>query len=154
MTELVYVQTDAEYDVAVKLFMEYAAWLDIDLSFQDFDKELSSLKKIYTEPFGGIILCRHNDLFIGCVALRKNQEKIAELKRMYVQPSAQQKGIGTLLLKEAIGFATKLGYKKIRLDTLDSMEPAMLLYKRNGFKNIPAYYYNPEKSAVYFEKDL
>jgi len=154
MTEILYVQTDAEYDVAAKLFMEYAAWLGIDLSFQHFDKELSSLKEIYKEPFGGIILCRHNDLFIGCVALRKHQENIAELKRMYVQPSAQQKGIGTVLLKEAIGFATKLGYKKIRLDTLDSMEPAMLLYKRNGFKNIPAYYYNPEKNAVYFEKDL
>jgi ribosomal protein S18 acetylase RimI-like enzyme len=57
-------------------------------------------------------------------------------------------------LNEAILIAKKYGYKKIRLDTLSNMTAAIVLYKQNGFYEIPAYYYNPESTAVYFEKNL
>lgn len=154
MHELIQVETDTEYTLAASLFSEYAESLGIDLSFQKFDEELAHLKSMYAAPFGGIVLYKlHND-YIGCIAIRKQQNGIAELKRMYVKPEMQGKGIGYALLDEAIILAKKYGYTKMRLDTLSNMTHAIKLYMKNGFCEIPPYYFNPEKNAVYFEKNL
>ena len=154
MFEYILIETDAEYAEAAKLFTEYASWLNIDLGFQKFKEELTDLKSMYATPLGGIILCRNNQEFIASVAIRKIDTEIAELKRMYVKPAFQKRGIGKKLLEEAVLLASQSGYNKIRLDTLSNMTPAIDLYKRNGFYEIPAYYYNPESTAVYFEKIL
>lgn len=154
MFEYVFVSKEEEYVEAQRLFNEYALWLNIDLSFQDFEAELASLRTMYAEPTGCIILCKNEKNPVACVAVRSKEKDIAELKRMYVQPAFQRRGIGDILLKRALDFSKKAGYKKIRLDTLETMTPAMGLYEKNGFYNIPAYYYNPEPNAIYFEKEL
>ena len=154
MFENIHVHTDAEYEAAISLFRQYAAWLNIDLSFQHFEEELVSLKEMYGPPVGGIILCKKGSAYAGCIAIRKIDAETAELKRMYVRPEFQQLGIGNALLQDALALAKKYHYKKIRLDTLSNMTPAINLYKRNGFYEIPAYYFNPEKTAVFFEKIL
>lgn len=146
--------TDLEYTHAVTLFKEYAQWLNIDLSFQHFDDELLSLKTMYAAPNGGIVLCKDQDEFIGCVGIRKIDNDIAELKRMFVKPAYQKQGIGKILLEKAIELATALNYKIIRLDTLNYMTAAIKLYKQNGFYEMPSYYYNPNETAVYFEMKL
>lgn len=152
MVELTYVQTKDHYVVASELFEEYAEWLNIDLSFQKFEAELSELSRMYGAPTGCIILARESQEYIGCIAVRKIGADTAEIKRMYVKPLSQQSGTGTLLLNEAVEFAMKAGYARIQLDTLNSMLPAIRLYEKAGFYRIPAYYFNPEPTAVYFEK--
>lgn len=154
MLDFIMVMSDEEYTIAVSLFKEYAAWLNVDLSFQDFDKELEGLKSMYALPFGGIILCKHEQKYIGCVAVRKITVDIAEIKRMYVLPAWQGKGIGNELLVHSINLAVKCGYSYVRLDTLNTMYPAINLYKKNGFVQIEAYYKNPISTAVYFEKQI
>jgi len=154
MIEYIQITTDAAYQAAALLFKEYAQWLDIDLGFQNFSEELLQLKKMYGPPAGGIILAKNENDFVGSVAIRKIDTETAELKRMYVKPSSQKQGIGNRLVEEAILLAKKCGYKKIQLDTLNTMQPAIKLYKQYGFYEIPAYYYNPEKTAVYFEMIL
>jgi len=154
MPDYIFVQTEDEYTVAAKLFAAYAAWLAVDLGFQHFKEELQQLKTVYNHADGGIMLCKENNDFVGCIAIKKINTEIAELKRMYVQPACQHKGIGQQLLTEALLLAGKRGYKFIRLDTLSHMTPAINLYRKNGFYEIPAYYNNPIASAVYFEKKL
>ncbi|MEO6675280.1 MAG: GNAT family N-acetyltransferase [Ginsengibacter sp.] len=154
MPENIHVHTDGEYQAAASLFKQYADWLNIDLSFQHFDEELAQLKEMYAAPLGGIILCKKEMDYVGCIAIRKIENDIAELKRMYVKPEFQQLGVGNTLLQDALSLAKKYHYKKIRLDTLSNMIPAINLYKRNGFYEIDPYYYNPEKTAVFFEKIL
>lgn len=154
MPEIIKATTEEHFSVAVKLFTEYAEWLNIDLSFQHFEEELAAVQKMYNHEAGGIILVKEAGEFIACVAVRKSELAIAELKRMYVRPAFQQMGIGKQLLEAALLLARSCGYKKIRLDTLNTMLPAMKLYTDNGFYEIPAYYFNPEKTAVYFEKEL
>ena len=154
MPEIIQVHTDAEYEAATFLFREYAAWLNIDLYFQNFDEELMQIKNIYTDPFGGIFLYKEDDEYIGCIAIRKLDVDTGELKRMYIRHAYQQKGYGNLLLQHALMLANKYNYKRIRLDTLSHMIPAINLYQKNGFREIPAYYYNPEPTAVFFEKEL
>lgn len=146
--------TKEMYLAAAGLFREYAEWLGIDLCFQDFDNELVNLDQMYAEPNGGIILCREGDNYIACVGVRRIDETVAELKRMYVQPGHQGKGIGSALLEEAIQLAQQLGYRSIRLDTLDHMHSAVGLYRKNGFQEIAPYYFNPNSNALYFEKKI
>lgn len=154
MVELKYVQSMEDYVAASNLFKEYAAWLDIDLSFQKFEEELSELSNMYGPPKGCIILAEEMEAYVGCIAVRNIGLNIAEIKRMYVKPISQQSGTGTMLLNEAIAFAIKTEYEKIQLDTLNTMLPAINLYKKHGFYEIPAYYFNPESTAVFFEKKL
>ncbi|MGC4101067.1 GNAT family N-acetyltransferase [Ferruginibacter sp.] len=154
MIEYILASKEEEYKAAAQLFKEYAAWLGIDLGFQHFDDELKELPVMYNDKDGGIILCRENNAFIACVALRRNAADIAELKRMFVQTAQQHKGIGKELLEQAIVLARRCNYKFIRLDTLNHMLPAINLYKKYGFYEIPAYYHNPQDTAVYFEKKL
>ena len=154
MLDYIIVQNDTAYEAATLLFKEYVAWLNIDLGFQQFNKELENLKLMYNKTDGGIILCKEDTNFIACVALRRNEGEIAELKRMYVQPAHQHKGIGKMLLQKSVALAQSLSYKYIRLDTLNHMTPAINLYKKNGFYEIAPYYNNPVSTAVYFEKKL
>jgi ribosomal protein S18 acetylase RimI-like enzyme len=154
MIEIIIANTEIEYTAAATLFTEYAAWLNIDLGFQNFEEELLHLKEMYSFPNGAILLSKISNTFTGCVAVRKKENDIAELKRMFIKDSYRKEGIGALLLQKALAIATELHYKKIRLDTLDTMTPAINLYKKYGFYEIEPYYFNPEKNAVFFEKVL
>lgn len=151
MNSIIKANTEQHFKEAILLFKEYAAWLNIDLCFQNFEEELKSLNEMYAAPLGVILLSTFNKNFTGCVAVRNKGEQIAELKRMYVQPAYRGKGLAKDLLQQAIDFAKDAGYKKIRLDTLASMTPAINLYLQFGFYEIEAYYHNPETNAVYFE---
>lgn len=152
MTEFLFANTNEDYAAAAELFSEYATWLNIDLSFQNFEKEMQALEAMYSLPYGGIILCKEAGVFIGCVAIRKIDDENAEMKRMWIKTNQQGKGLGSILLNKAVDLARSCGYKKIKLDTLSHMTPAMNLYKQNGFVEIPAYYYNPNETVIYFEK--
>ncbi len=154
MPDLIYANTKEEYAAAASLFKEYAAWLNIDLCFQHFDEELQQLQSMYTLPYGGIILCKEDEAYIGCVGIRRLDVERAEMKRMWIKINYQGKGLGSELLNKALELAKNCGYKKVQLDTLNDMVPAINLYQKHGFKEIPAYYYNPDERAVYFEKLL
>ena len=154
MIDYITATTSQEYISAGALFREYAQSIKIDLDFQQFDKELGSLQKMYAPPHGGIILAKEDDQFIGCVAIRRITDFIGELKRMYVKPGNQNKGIGQELLNKALLLAQKRNYERLRLDTLSDMLSAIRLYNQAGFYEIPAYYANPIPTAMYFEKLL
>jgi putative acetyltransferase len=143
-----------EYEEAKKLFTEYATWLNIDLCFQNFAKELDEIEKMYAADSGGIFLCFDADKYIGCSAIRRIDDMSCELKRMWVQQNYQGKGIGEELLKKCIELAKQLNYKTIRLDTLSRLQPAIQLYKKYGFEETSSYYNNPNPDVVYMKKEL
>ena len=138
---------------AKELFIEYTASLDFDLSFQNFREELSELNSMYQKPYGGIILIKEMETgnFIGCAGIRRFENQIAEIKRMYIKREHRNKGLGARLLDLAIELAKELGYKKIRLDTVESMKPAIKIYRSRGFKQIEPYRFNPNENTFYFE---
>jgi putative acetyltransferase len=146
--------TSAEFDDARNLYRQYAASLDIDLSFQGFTAELAELELQYSAPKGAVVLAYKDKTPIGCVGIRENEAGIAELKRMYVNPAYRRYKIGIKLLNIALEKATELGYTFIRLDTLPSMTAAINLYRSVGFYDIQPYRFNPIDGAVYMEKKL
>jgi len=151
MPEYILANSQLEYEAAQLLFNEYAQWLNIDLCFQNFDKELQQLSIMYAATSGGIVLCKKNNDFIGCSAIRKIDTTSCELKRMWVQLPYQKLGIGETLLKECIALAKKLNYKEILLDTLKRLQPAIKLYKKYNFIETEAYYKNPNNDVVYMK---
>jgi ribosomal protein S18 acetylase RimI-like enzyme len=150
------IDDDESFEQAKNLFLEYAESLKIDLRFQDFKNELKEINIQYNKPYGGLIIIINNDSgeAIGCIGIRKFENKIAEFKRMYVKDYHRKKGLGKELLHRAIKLAKNLGYEIARLDTLDTMEPAIAIYKKYGFYEIEAYRYNPDKNVKYFELKL
>lgn len=144
-----------EMDKIRSLFIEYQKWLGIDLCFQNFEAELVNLPGEYAEPKGSIFVVEESkSVFVGCIALRPYSNGVAEIKRLYIQPSSQGRGYGILLLERALDMAKAAGYKKVILDTLPTMERARNLYRVFGFTQIGAYYNNPLDDVEYYEKVL
>lgn len=136
------------------LFKEYADSLGFDLDFQDFQEELAELPGDYALPDGCLLMAQESSQIIGCVALRKIDSITCEMKRLYVRPDFRGKGIGRALSQKVIDEARRIGYKKMRLDTIPTMERANVLYKSFGFKKIKPYRYNPIEGALFMELDL
>jgi len=137
-----------------QLFLEYAAALEVDLCFQDFDRELLELPGRYAPPTGRLILACDGSASAGCVALRGIGAGICEMKRLYVRPPYRRHGLGRTLAGEIIAAAREAYYDRMRLDTLESMHEAIALYESLGFRRIAAYYDNPSSLAVYLELKL
>ena len=138
-----------------KTFRQYAKSLNFDLCFQNFENEIKNIQTQYNLPTGRLILVLDkNNRAIGCVGIRKFENKIAELKRMYLKKNYRNQNLGKKLLQLALDEAKNLGYKKIRLDTIATMEAAIHLYRKTGFKEIPSYRHNPIEDVKYFEYEL
>ncbi len=133
------------------IFKEYADYLSISLDFQNFDKELRNLHKSYASPEGCILLAFYDKKLVGCVALKKFQDDICEMKRLYIRSKYRNRKIGYNLCHEVILKAKQIGYKCMRLDTLPFMKEAMNLYSKLGFKEIDPYRLNPIKGAKFYE---
>lgn len=148
-------QNKQHFQVGASLFREYADAIAVDLCFQGFEKELKELHLQYARPVGCLFLAKSIEgEFVGCTAIRNIDGTAAELKRMYVRPSARGKGLGFLLLKRALQVAEELQYEKIRLDTMPFMENAIKMYEKVGFYQIQAYRHNPHDEVRYYEKIL
>jgi GNAT superfamily N-acetyltransferase len=134
------------------LFLEYAESLGFSLCFQSFDEELKSLPGAYAPPSGRLLLAQYEQQAAGCVALRKLEANICEMKRLYVRPAYRGKGLGRILVERVIAEARTIGYERMRLDTIaSSMKEAVELYRRKGFKDIAPYRANPIAGALYLE---
>lgn len=137
------------------LFEEYAAWLAVDLCFQGFTEELAGLPGTYAPPRGMLMLAGSAGAAVGCIALRPlpaigpAPSATAEVKRLYVRPEARGTGLGRRLVQTVIDGARAIGYRELKLDTLDRMADARSLYANLGFRECAPYYHNPIPGAVY-----
>jgi len=136
---------------ARELIREYSASLGIDLSFQNFEREMAEFPADYARPDGRVLVAVEGGETVGVVGLRRLSGKVCELKRMYVRPEFRGKGIGRKLAKRAIKEARDIGYVRMRLDTLSRLKEAVSLYDSLGFKEIAPYTVNPNRGVIYME---
>lgn len=137
------------------LFREYETWLGMSLCFQGFEEELANLPGKYSLPDGRLFLAYIDDELAGCIALRKFDENICEMKRLFLRESARGHGLGNQLIEKLIDEARQIGYKKMRLDTYPpKMGKAVKLYESHGFRPIEKYYDNPHEGVLFMELDL
>lgn len=140
------------------IFQEYADALGIDLDFQGFAAELSTLPGEYAPPRGAMLLALIDGQVAGCCALRPldtaDYPNAAEMKRLYVRKPFRRFGLGRQLAEAILDAARAAGYHSVLLDTLDEMEAARQLYAELGFEEIEPYYHNPLPGAHYLKVDL
>jgi GNAT superfamily N-acetyltransferase len=137
-----------------ELFSEYRQELAVDLSFQDFDRELTTLPGAYARPRGRLLLARIAGEPAGCVALRPLGPDDAEMKRLYVRRGYRGMGVGRMLAECIIDEARGLGYARLKLDTLPMMDEAQRMYAELGFVDTAPYNDNPVEGTRFLALDL
>ncbi len=144
-----------EIEEVRQLFAEYESTLGLDLCFQGFKDELASLPGAYGPPSGSLLLARVDRDAAGCVGLRKLEDEICEMKRLYVKRDFRRFGLGRTLVNTLIENACAAGYRYMRLDTHpERMGSAVRLYETLGFRPIKPYYNNPHEGVLFMELEL
>ena len=161
-------ETTAELDDVRALMRAFVAWhrerhiedlalIDEYFDQNEFEDELASLPGKYAPPDGQLFLARYDDKPAGCVALRRIDKQVCEMKRMFLYPQYHGKGIGRGLGEAIIRDARAAGYAIMRLDTSWRQEEAQALYSKLGFQRIDPYYDLPpalKDWLVFFELRL
>jgi putative acetyltransferase len=155
MIEIIQAETSEQIETARKLFREYEAWFGMNLCFQNFDEEVANLPGKYAAPEGRLFLAFSDGKIAGCIALRKLEDGICEMKRLFVKDEFRGQKIGIKLIEKLFEEARNIGYEKMRLDTFPSkMGKAVSLYESYGFREIAPYYHNPYGETLFMELDL
>lgn len=154
-TRVVQAKSAEDWIDVERLMRAYLAELPFAVDFQDVDRELAELPTEYGLPSGAALLIRDDDGgATGVVGVRRFDEADGELKRMYLDPSVRGSGLGRALAEVAVSAATALGYRRLLLDTVAWMTPAIAVYEALGFVEIGPYRHNPFEDARYFALDL
>jgi ribosomal protein S18 acetylase RimI-like enzyme len=152
--DVVEATSPALVDEARRLFERYAESLGFDLAFQNFAAELDGLPGAYAPPAGCVLLATVDGPPGGCVALRDLGGGICEMKRLYVLPEFRGFGLGRLLATRVGDDARRMGYERMRLDSVPAMREAQALYERLGFRDIAPYRENPIPGTRFMELAL
>jgi putative acetyltransferase len=132
-----------DQESVVGIFREYVTSPTVDLGFQDYEQEFSTLPGAYAAPDGCLLLAREGDAVVGCAALRRVDALCAEMKRVYLRPAARGTGLGRRLVTEVLTEARRLGYQRVCLDVLPEFTAAQALYRSLGFVPAPPVSFNP-----------
>ena len=122
-----------------------------------FSEELDNLPGEFAEPRGRLLVAEEGGRIAGCVALGDLGDGACEMKRMFVYPEFNGRGVGQLLGRALVSEAKVIGYRKMLLDTEPAQREAQALYRKLGFRDVEPYY---ELSAelrnwlVFMELDL
>ncbi|HLE96762.1 MAG TPA: GNAT family N-acetyltransferase [Candidatus Thermoplasmatota archaeon] len=147
-------ESPVEYAEATTLVLEYVGELEDDLAFRHANEELGDLQEEYVAPDGRLLIAWMDGAAVGCAGVRRATTDICELTRHYVRSSARGKGVGRRLVEAAMAEARKLGFRRMRLDVLPTMRPAIAVYRALGFRDAPAHRDYGKASVLFLEADL
>jgi len=108
-------------------------------------------------PEGIILLLVSDDRVVGMGAVRKLEEGVGEIKRMYIKPELQGRGFGREMMAKLEATARDLGYSTLRLDTAWFLEAAVHVYRKAGFierDKYPGTESEGDSNYIYMEKKL
>src|SRR5436190_13209406 len=137
-----------------RMVEEYVTWIGLDLGFQEIEAELQGLPGDYAPPHGALFVAQQDDALVGTISLRRFDDGISEMKRLFVRPEGRGRGLAKQLIAVALAEARRLGYSEIRLDTLPMMADAQALYVSLGFRDIAPYYDTPIAGTRFMSKTL
>jgi DNA-binding MarR family transcriptional regulator/GNAT superfamily N-acetyltransferase len=169
-TELLRAMTTVEHLLQasmVRVAVEHPSTTDARWCFEQYFSELDSRfdsgfdpamslpadARELTAPAGVLLVARLRGQPVGCGALKFHRKAPAELKRMWIAPSARGVGLGARLLRELEDRARAARVRVIRLETNRALREAIALYRRSGYAEVERF--NDEPYAHHwFEKRL
>jgi GNAT superfamily N-acetyltransferase len=157
------VDTESLARIARTLFAEYAALPHTVGRWPTAAADIAALPTPYVRPAGMLLVAVGAEdaavpteaTALGCGALAaQDPPTVAEIKRLYVRPTARKRGIGETLTRVLIDWAGTLGYTRVRLDTAPELHEAIALYHRLGFTPIAPYRPGLLPDALCFERPV
>jgi GNAT superfamily N-acetyltransferase len=148
------VENAEQREQAAALVREYLEWLNNRIQNDygiEFDVEamvrsdLSDPNKFHP-PYGRFYLVTYQGQAAGVGCLKKLEEDVGEIQRMYVAPAFRGKGIGRAIAERLIADARSIGYRQLKLESLEFLEAAHSLYRSLGFREIDPYTDNSMES--------
>ena len=133
----------ADAEAVLDIWREFVASPSVSLNYQNYEAEFADLPGKYAPPDGRLIVAERDGALDGCIALRKVDDQICEMKRLYVRPRARGAGLGLQLVARLIEEAGEAGYAEMRLDVLAEFERAKILYRQLGFVAAKPVSFNP-----------
>lgn len=113
-------------------------WLEAYFHVEDYDRKvLTNPKEFILDRGGYIFMALAGEEAVGTVALIKRGEGVFELSKMGVTPEFQGLRIGQKLMYHAISFAGQENFQRLFLDSNTVLKPAIRLYRKVGFREIP-----------------
>ncbi len=149
--------------VVRRLFREYRDWMaehaglgidsgaTVPIGIAALDRELGELPGPYGPPRGDVLLAFHRAELVACGAVREFEPGVGEIKRIYVRADHRGPVFGPRFARASLDRARELGYERVRVDALSTMEAAIHFYQELGFEPIPAYWAHPVPGALFFE---
>lgn len=136
-------------------FVELVKQLDSELAIRDGDDHAFYHQFNSISMIKYAIVAYHENIAIGCGAIKRFNDTTMEVKRMYVSPDQRGKGIAKLILAELETWTRELGFTRCILETGINQPEALALYHKCGYVRIPNYgQYENVKSSFCFEKVL
>lgn len=138
-----------DMDAVLSIWREFIANSPVNLDYQGNDAEFANLPGKYAAPQGGVWLADRDGEIEGCIALRKVDAQICEMKRLYVRPHARGRRLGNALVERLITEARAIGYREMRLDVQEKFLAARRMYAVFGFVPAEPVSYNPVPGASF-----
>lgn len=153
MLKILRAETAEDIGNAREMMLEYARSLRFDLCFQGFEEEMRLLPGKYAPPTGRLFLAFWDERPAGVIALRAMEERgICEMKRLYVRPEFRGHQMGRKLAECLINEAARMGYSRMRLDTVPgNHDHAIAMYRELGFREVVPYYTTPVNRTLFME---
>ena len=139
----------ADRSAVLDIWREFVASPSVSLAHQNNHLEFADIPGKYAAPAGCILLADSDGRIDGCVALKRIDAAICEMKRLYVRPRARGTRLGHGLIDMVIGEARQLGYSEMRLDALAEFIQAKRLYAAFGFVPAAPISFNPLPGTVF-----
>jgi|SRR5580765_7495300 len=125
-------------------------WIEKYFTVEQHDREiLDDPKKWVIDPGGQIFMAIASGLAAGTVALIPAGEGVLELTKMAVAPEFQGMGIGDKLMERCVGYAKDRGTRIVFLESSKSLQPALSLYRKYGFVEVPG-----DPNSLYSRADI
>lgn len=119
----------------------------------DVSRSRNPLAEQMIRPHGAFLIAMSDGLPIGCVGLKGVGAGLAEIKRLWVAPSARGLGLSKRLMESIEDVARDLSVETLRLDTNRALPEAKNLYLKTGWKEIDRFNDDPY-ADWFFEKQL
>ena len=154
MTEIVECRRRADFEEVARLLREMAEW-DVaetsalgvpadDLIPLYYSDGVDALMAKFSGVSGSLRLARAGDRVLGCIAVFRIDDDLAEIRKLFVRPQARGMGIGRALLAGALQEICSRGFARVRLVTATFMTGAIAIYHEFGFVDCEPFYPSPD----------
>lgn len=95
--------------------------------------DLKSIEKSYGALGEAFFVALDNKRVVGTAAIKKEDDRVAFLRRLFVSPDFRGQKIGSKLLEAALAFCKDVGYEEVVFKTTSRMTGAITVCQKSGF---------------------